>query len=71
MYEFIPEELKRLRNWVCWKAEPDPKAHSGISKKPINPFTGGQAQSNNPDTWADFGNCCSSIVRLCRYWIHV
>ena len=54
MYEFIPEELKRLRNWVCWKAEPDPKAHSGISKKPINPFTGGQAQSNNPDTWADF-----------------
>ena len=50
MYEFIPEELKRLRNWVCWKAEPDSKAHSGISKKPINPFTGGQAQSNNPDT---------------------
>lgn len=54
MYEFIPNELKQLRNWVCWKAEPDPKAHSGISKKPINPRTGGQAQSNNPETWSDF-----------------
>lgn len=54
MYEFIPSELKKLRNWVCWKAEPDPKSHSGISKKPINPRTGGQAMSNNPDTWSDF-----------------
>lgn len=54
MYEFIPNELKKLRNWVCWKAEPDPKSHSGISKKPINPRTGGQAMSNNPDTWSDF-----------------
>lgn len=54
MYEFIPNELKKLRNWVCWKAEPDPKSHSGISKKPINPKTGGQAMSNNPDTWSDF-----------------
>lgn len=54
MYEFIPYELKRLRNWVCWKAEPDPKSHSGISKKPINPKTGGFAMSNNPETWSDF-----------------
>lgn len=54
MYEFIPEELKRLKNWVCWKAEPDQKAHSGIKKIPINPYTGGQAMSNNPDTWSDF-----------------
>lgn len=54
MYEFIPNELKKLRNWVCWKAVPDEKSHSGISKKPINPRTGGQAMSNNPDTWSDF-----------------
>lgn len=54
MYEFIPDELKKLSNWVCWKAEPDPKAHSGIKKIPINPWTGGQAMSNNPDTWSDF-----------------
>lgn len=54
MYEFIPNELKMLKNWVCWQAVPDPKAHSGISKKPINPQTGGFAMSNNPDTWSDF-----------------
>ena len=54
MYEFIPEELKRLKNWVCWKAEPDSKAHSGIKKIPVNPYTGGQAMSNNSDTWSDF-----------------
>lgn len=54
MYELIPEELKKLPNWVVWKAKPDPKSHSGVSKIPINPKTGGQAQSNNPSTWTDF-----------------
>lgn len=54
MYEYIPDELKQLPNWVCWRAEPDAKAHSGISKKPINPRTGGQAMPNNSATWCDF-----------------
>ena len=39
---------------MCWQAYPDPKSHSGISKKPVNPKTGGLAQSNNPETWSDF-----------------
>lgn len=54
MYELIPEELKKLPNWVVWKAVPDMKAHSGVKKIPVNPRTGGQAQSNNPETWTDF-----------------
>ena len=53
-YTSIPRELKNMPNWVCWKAVPDPKAHSGVKKIPINPHTGGQAMSNNPQTWADF-----------------
>lgn len=40
-YSAIPQELKGYKNWVCWQAYPDPKSHSGISKKPINPRTGG------------------------------
>ena len=40
MYELIPEELKQLKNWVVWKAVPDPKAHSGVKKIPVNPRTG-------------------------------
>ena len=40
-YSAIPQELKDYKNWVCWQAYPDPKSHSGISKKPVNPKTGG------------------------------
>lgn len=54
MYEKIPDELKRCPQWVCWRSEPDPKSHSGIRKIPINARTGGQAMSNNPETWSDF-----------------
>ena len=54
MYELIPDEMKAMPRWICWRAVPDPKAHSGISKQPVNPRTGGMAQSNNPQTWADF-----------------
>lgn len=53
-YSAIPQELKDYKNWVCWQAYPDPKSHSGISKKPINPKTGGFAMPNNSDTWSDF-----------------
>lgn len=54
MYEKIPDELKRCSQWVCWRSEPDPKSHSGIKKIPVNARTGGQAMSNNPETWSDF-----------------
>lgn len=54
MYEKIPDELKKCPQWVCWKSEPDPKSHSGIRKIPVNAKTGGQAMSNNPETWSDF-----------------
>ena len=51
MYEKIPEELKRLKQWVCWSGD----------KLPKNPYTGGNAQSNNPETWADFGTACDAV----------
>lgn len=52
----IPQELKNLPNWICWKAVPQPRPDDPehIGKIPINPRTGGKAQSNNPDTWTDF-----------------
>lgn len=53
-YDAIPGELMAVNNWVCWKAIPDSQSHSGIRKIPINPITGGQAMSNNPQTWSDF-----------------
>lgn len=54
MYESIPEELKKLKQWVCWRGDPDEKRPGKLRKTPINPYTGGGAMSNNSDTWADF-----------------
>lgn len=54
MFETIPAEMTAVPNWVCWKAVPDANSHSGIKKIPVNPYTGGQAMSNNPQTWSDF-----------------
>jgi len=52
LYESVPSELKKYPNWVCWKAETE--ASGRISKKPINPMTGGYAMSNNSKTWSKF-----------------
>ncbi|HZX21284.1 MAG TPA: phage/plasmid primase, P4 family, partial [Clostridia bacterium] len=51
MYENIPQELKKLNQWVCWKTE---ERNGKISKVPMNPKTGGYAMSNNPATWTDY-----------------
>ena len=59
-YNCIPDELKSIPNWVCWKAYPNANAHSGIRKVPINPITGGQAMSNNPQTWTNFETALKS-----------
>lgn len=50
----IPEELRQLNQWVCWQGIPDPTRPGKIKKVPINAKTGGNAQSNNPDTWTDY-----------------
>ena len=53
MYEQIPEELKALPNWVCYKYFYD----DGIDKfrkLPVNPRNLEPAKSNDPATWADY-----------------
>lgn len=62
MYELIPDEMKAQNRWVCWRAVPDPKSHSGISKQPVNPRTGGMAKSNDASTWTDFDTAVSASV---------
>jgi putative DNA primase/helicase len=51
-FDKIPQELKDLEQWVCWKGIINEKGK--ISKIPVNPRTGGGAMSNNPATWSDF-----------------
>jgi putative DNA primase/helicase len=58
-FDNIPEELKKINRWVCWKlVERDGRP----TKIPINPFTGGQAMSNNPDTWSDYWTAHDKMV---------
>lgn len=52
MFEKIPEEIKRLNQWVCIKAD---------SKIPLNPYTGFTASSTNSVTWSDFDTAVSRI----------
>ena len=58
----IPQEMKALRQWICFKLEWNEK-NKKWDKIPKNPLTGGGAMSNNPSTWTDFNTtlqCFSS-----------
>ncbi len=51
--ENIPEELKKINQWVCWV---------GADKIPKNPSNGKNAQSNNSSTWGTF----KQAVKACE-----
>ena len=50
------EELKSVRQWVCFKLEPAPTASdpNRVAKVPKNPFTGYNGSSTDPDTWGTY-----------------
>ena len=47
----IPEELKALPNWVCWKVV---IRKGKPTKPPVNPNTGKLADCSNPATWGTY-----------------
>lgn len=51
----IPAELREVKQWVCWVQS---------DKIPRNPYTGGNAMSNNPDTWGTFDEAVSACKRF-------
>jgi len=57
--ENIPETLKQTPQWVCWAydwvTDSEEPEKSKWAKVPKNAHTGGNAQSTNEKTWADFG----------------
>lgn len=58
-YDNIPEELKRLKQWVCYNTD----------KLPKNPLTGKNAMSNNPDTWGTFAQAELAMKKFKFYGI--
>ena len=53
-YADIPNELKTLKNWVCWSGD----------KLPKNPYNGSQAQANNPATWSNFEVAVEAVEKF-------
>ena len=49
----IPQELKALPQWVCWKPG-TPRPDGKIPKIPTNPHTGKAAKVNDSKTWGTF-----------------
>ena len=50
-FDKIPQEMKAMPNWVCWKYV---ERKGERTKFPYTPTTGKQAQVNNPATWTTF-----------------
>ena len=48
----FPKELAELKQWICWRLEPDPKGGKD-NKIPYCAFSGKRASSTNPETWTD------------------
>jgi putative DNA primase/helicase len=57
----IPAELRSVRAWICWKLS---WRDGKWVKEPVNPYTGGLAATDDPQTWSDF----DTAVRRWRAW---
>jgi len=58
----IPQELQNLRQWVCWRLEPDKKTDR-TTKVPYNPHTGFKASSSNPATWGTLDEALNCVEK--------
>ena len=61
----IPEELRKLSRWVCWRLE---ERKGKPTKVPVNPKpkrdgTYGMAMSNNPDTWGSYATALECLTK--------
>lgn len=50
-YSNVPEELKKLKRWVCWRIE---ERDGNKTKVPVNALSGNYAKSNESITWSTF-----------------
>jgi hypothetical protein len=59
----IPEELRRIPNWVCWQLVFKAGATKPWTKVPKNPLTGGNAATDTPSTWTTFEEALAASPR--------
>jgi replicative DNA helicase len=61
-YKNIPESLKKLNQWVCFKLEYN-KKKGKYDKIPKDPKTGYNAKANDPATWNDFQTAVKAVSK--------
>src|SRR5258706_11517107 len=64
-YGSIPDELKALKRWVCWKLEArrDKNGVDRLDKVPYSPNTNSRASTTNPETWATYDTALAKFER--------
>ena len=64
-YDYVPEELKALIRWICYKLVPgkDKNGNPKIDKVPKNPHNGYTASSTDPDVWSDFNTAVAAVEK--------
>ncbi|WP_342550939.1 phage/plasmid primase, P4 family [Lysinibacillus sp. FSL M8-0216] len=61
MYWAIPEELKKLKQWCCFKLQP---REDKMTKIPVSAYDGSLAKSNDENTWSDFETALEAIEKF-------
>lgn len=61
-YKNIPENLKNINQWVCFKLEYNDKKGKA-DKIPKDPRTGYNAKANNPETWSDYQTAVNALKK--------
>lgn len=61
MYNNVPQELKNLKHWCCFKLQ---KRGEKLTKIPIDAYTGNPGKSNDESTWSDFDTALNAINKF-------
>lgn len=59
-YNNVPEELKKLKRWVCYRVE---ERDGRKTKVPVNSLSGNYAKSNDSMTWSKFSTALAGSVK--------
>jgi putative DNA primase/helicase len=67
-YAKVPDDLKRLQQWVGYRLEPDPKDSTRSCKVPMSSWAPTRrASSANPKTWASFAVALAVLMRTPKW----
>ncbi|MDQ5984276.1 MAG: hypothetical protein RUMPE_01323 [Eubacteriales bacterium SKADARSKE-1] len=61
-YENIPNELKQLNQWICFKLVYNEEREK-YDKIPKNPHNGYNAKANDPKTWSDYETAIKAVSK--------